>query len=313
MRSVLAVDIGGTKLASAVVEEGGGVRDRAVIETRADEGSEAVLERAVKLAEVVREKQGPAWQPSAIGVSTKGVTAEDGVMVSGMPGWSGVRVPSRLRERFPSLEVWTVNDVKAATLAELRWGALRGAANGLYVNLGTGIASGIVFDGQVVEGAHGAAGEIGYLIPSMAALEHSEELEVALGPGQELPALLEQEVGGGAIPARTKAALGTSLSMAELADRAKVDDRAASVLKGLFCQIAMWVVNVALVVDPERIVIGGGFIGSGGPLYVELRSVIARHMPFPPELAPAHFGADSALVGAGAWALERPEPVAALE
>ena len=61
------------------------------------------------------------------------------------------------------------NDVNAAAAAELRWGALRGVDIGLYVNLGTGLAAALVVGGRVVPGAHGAAGEIGYLLVDPAA------------------------------------------------------------------------------------------------------------------------------------------------
>jgi glucokinase len=82
-----------------------------------------------------------------------------------MPGWSRLRIPALLRERFPDMAISVMNDVKAATMAEMTWGALRGISHGLYFNLGTGIAAGIVAGGEILVGAHGAAGEIGYILP----------------------------------------------------------------------------------------------------------------------------------------------------
>jgi glucokinase len=77
----------------------------------------------------------------------------------------------------------------------------------------------------------------------------------------------------------------------------------AHLLAEIADEIAMWVVNVALVIDPERVVIGGGFLGWGPTLFERLGAVAEHCMPFAPELASAHFGTDSALVGAGASAL----------
>ena len=222
-------------------------------------------------------------------------------MISGMPGWSSLRMPSRLRRRFPDLVVSIMNDVKAATLAEVTWGALRGVSDGVYVNLGTGIAAGIVARGEILEGAHGAAGEIGYLLPGRAALGLSRPS--ATGP-EEVPALLEELVGGRAVPARTYHELGSELSMEQLTELSGRDEKAAAVLDDILTDLALWIVNVAIVVDPERVVIGGGFVLSPLDLCGRIRGLFDRVAVFSPEVQPAHFGADSALVGAGALALQ---------
>ena len=78
------------------------------------------------------------------------------------PGWEDLAIPAAIEEAFPALPARFGNDVKLAALAELTWGALAGVDCGVYVNLGTGIAATLVIDGRVVEGAHGAAGEVGY-------------------------------------------------------------------------------------------------------------------------------------------------------
>ena len=178
MSSVLALDIGGTKVVAAVVSADGSVRGRRVIATVPGDGADRVIERAIDLAADVREEHGAGEPLVSLGVSSKGLTREDGVLMSGMAGWSGLHIPARLRERFPDMAVSVMNDVKAATLAEMTWGALRGVSYGVYVNLGTGIAAGIVARGEILEGAHGAAGEIGYLVPGLEALGRTA------GPGR---------------------------------------------------------------------------------------------------------------------------------
>lgn len=302
---VLALDVGGTKLAAALVEADGTLRGQRMSGTSPAEGPEGVLQRALDLAEAVWQALAGPAPPRAVGLSTKGLTNEDGVQLSGMQGWSRLRIPALVRERFPTSATVIVNDVKAATRAEMTWGALRGVAHGLYVNLGTGIAAGIVAAGKLVEGAHGAAGEIGYLLPSMESLAGLRPRR----PGEEALALLEGVVGGGAVPNRTRRELGTALSMEQLIERSARDEKAASALNNLLDELAFWIANVAVVLDPERIVLGGGFLRSRSDLAERLRATLERFAPFVPDVHRAHFGADSALVGAGALALQLCQPV----
>ena len=119
MSSVLALDIGGTKLAAAIIGADGSMRGRHEISTRPEDGAEPVFVRALNLVAQVREEQAGGHPITALGVSTKGLTRDEGVLISGMPGWSDLRIPLRLRERFPDLAISIMNDVKAATLAEM--------------------------------------------------------------------------------------------------------------------------------------------------------------------------------------------------
>ena len=311
MKSVLALDIGGTKLAAAVVGADGTARGRQVIGTKPEDGADRIIDRALDLAVAVRqegqdgrhgqEQRGDDVVLTALGVSTKGITREDGVMIAGMPGWSRLHIPALLRERFPDMAISVMNDVKAATLAEMTWGALRGVRHGLYLNLGTGIAAGIVAGGELLEGTHGAAGEIGYILTDRAVLAEGGARGATLP--EDLPAPLEERLGGRAVPGRTSHELGVALTMEQLTQRAGNDEKAAALLEDILSELEFWTINVATVVDPERIVIGGGFLRSPSDLCRRARAAFERVSPFCPDVRPAHFGADSALVGAGALAL----------
>jgi glucokinase len=297
MSSVLALDIGGTKLAAAAVGADGSVRGRREIGTRPGDGAEVVFQRALDLTALVHEEQGTGEPLTALGVSTKGLTREDGVLVSGMPDWSNLRIPLRLRERFPDL---AISIMKAATLAEMTWGALQGVPHGVYFNLGTGIAAGIVSGGEILEGAHGAAGEIGYLLTGREVLgrrpQHGTNRE-------DIPAPLEELVGGRAVPERARRELGSALTMEQLTQRSGHDPKAAALLEDILAELAIWIANVAIVVDPQRVVLGGGFLRSPVDLCGRVRDVFEQALVFCPQVEPAHFWADSALVGAGALAL----------
>lgn len=295
---VLALDIGGTKLAAGIVDRSGRVRDRRVIPTGREDGADRVLERALSLVEelVANERQADRL-PLGLGVSTNGLTREDGVdLAPAVPGWSQLRIPAALHARFPQLRATVVNDVKAATRAELAWGALHGVSEGLYVNLGTGIAAGIVWRRQVIEGAHGAAGEVGYIVPSPEALADRR-------PGA---AVLEERLGGRGVEGWTATERGKAISAQELFDSSNPHVRETR--EQLIAEIALWVANVAIVVDPSRVVLGGGMIQSGSELCRRTAEILGEIAPFPIDVVPAHFGGESALLGAGAVALFAEQP-----
>lgn len=292
-RFVAALDIGGTKLAAGLVGEDGALRSKVAVSTEPERGPADVLDRALDLARAVWDDADKIGiQPAALGVATKGITKEQAVYVAGMPGWEHMRIPARVRERFPGVATAIINDVRAATLAEMTWGALKGTETGLYINLGTGFAAGVVAGAQLLPGAHDAAGEVGLMVPSRAALRNHM-------PGD---ALLERQIAGQAVPRRSMERLGVAASTEQLVELAKTDARAAALLAEIADDIGIWVTNVALVVDPERIAIGGGFLGWGPALLERIAEVVRECMPFTPEVVQAHFGAASALVGAGALA-----------
>jgi glucokinase len=289
---VLAIDIGGTKLAAGLVDRAGGVSQRREVATDPAAGAQSALDRALSLGEQLIGERGGA---PALGLSTNGLTREDGVALApAVPGWSALRIPARLRERFPGLPTAILNDVKAATLAELRWGALRGIRDGLYLNLGTGIAAGIVVGGQLCQGANGAAGEIGYLAPSPAAVDRRR-------PGE---ALLEERLGGRGVATWASAELGRPVTMADLFVPESGDERLARLRGRLLEEICFWVANVAVVLDPQRVAVGGGLMRAASSLCAQIERAIARVGPFAVGVVPARFGAESSLLGAGAIAFD---------
>ncbi len=294
-REAVVLDIGGTKLAAGIVGESGRLRERRALATERTKGAERALERALDLVDdIIAAEHGAGRRLHALGVSTNGLTRETGVeLAPAVSGWSELRIPASLRARFPELPTTVINDVKAGARAEIAWGALSGVANGLYVNLGTGFAAAIIVDGLVLEGANGAAGEAGYIVPSLDELaRHSA--------GQ---AVLEERIGGRGVEAWTSAELGRAVSAAELVDLSKSDARAQELYERLVGEIGLWVANTAVVTDPSRIVLGGGMTRDGGVLRKRTQDTVNRIAPFKIEVVAARFGAESALIGAGAAAL----------
>jgi glucokinase len=290
-RRALALDIGGTKLAAAIVDDRGVPCRVTTAATDAAAGAEQALERAVSLAEsVLAAERDAGGDVVAVGVSTIGITRADQVLLApNVPGWDKLRIPARLAGAFGGLPVTVINDVKAATLAELTWGTLSGTSTGLYVNLGTGVGAGLVVGGHVVTGANGAAGEVGYLAP---AIPH----HLAEGSGP-----VEQLIGGLGAAARASQELGYPVTVADLF--AAAGDSATAVLGRLLDDIGLWVANLAVVLDPEVVSLGGGFMRTPAPVLDRVRQVTELIAPFPPVIVAARYGADAALAGAGAAAL----------
>lgn len=289
-RRALALDIGGTKIAAAIVDAEGVPRRVVTVATNATQGAAAALERAVGLAESVLSAE--EGEIVGAGVSTMGITRADGVLMApNVPGWDKLRIPARLKDAFGGLPVAVINDVKAATLAELTWGSLAGVGTGLYINLGTGVAAGLVIGGRLVDGANGAAGEFGYMattIPGHPATDTGE---------------IEQLIGGLGAAERASATLGYPVTVRDLFTAARSDGERVRALDRLLDDIGLWVANVAVVIDPEVLALGGGFMRTPDPVLQRVRQVTGLMTPFPPRVVAARYGADAALAGAGAAGL----------
>ena len=161
---IIGVDIGGTKIAAALVDPDGRVIARRQLPTPVERGAEAILEAVVKLIEALRAT---GSEITAIGVGSAGqIDSASGRVLDAnenLPGFRGLALRDYLQSAF-HLPVAVDNDVKAAALAEARLGAGRGSQQMLLVMVGTGIGGAFLVNGQVYRGAASIAGEIGHLL-----------------------------------------------------------------------------------------------------------------------------------------------------
>ena len=150
----VGVDIGGTKTAALRLSAGGDVLDRSVRPSNADEPEESLQAVELAVADVL------GADVVAIGVAAAGLVdvRRGEILFSPNFAWRNVPLGARLRERF-GLSVTMDNDATAAAWGEVRLGAARGARHALMITIGTGIGGGIVFEGTVMRGAHGFAGD----------------------------------------------------------------------------------------------------------------------------------------------------------
>ncbi|MHB1138254.1 MAG: ROK family protein [Microthrixaceae bacterium] len=162
---VVAVDIGGTKLATAVVDGAGRIVSAARAPTEGADG-EALLERLAGLIdEVIDVARGHGVDPEVIGVGCGGPMSAGGETVSplNIEQWRDFPLRARLAERY-GLDTHVDNDAKALALGEGWLGAARDSADYLAMVVSTGVGGGIVLDGRLLDGAAGNAGHIGHLI-----------------------------------------------------------------------------------------------------------------------------------------------------
>ncbi|MFC9493203.1 ROK family protein [Streptomyces sp. NPDC056975] len=273
---VLALDFGGTKTALTVADQHGTRLHDLTVETAAEHGARASLKRAVSAARTLLDGR----EPVAVGVSTIGIPGAEGVALApNIPGWEELALGHELALEFPGSELRLATDVKAAARYEHDAGALKGCDPGLYVNLGTGLAVAIVAGGTVVAGRHGASGEIGYNLRTVA--------DVGRDSGDRIP--LEDVVSGKALSRAARANRSAELAghMGEFID-----------------ELAFHLVNLAIAVDPQRIVVGGGMVRSWAALHAPLRTALDAAVPYPPQLVPAAHPYDAPLLGALALAVE---------
>ena len=291
---VVAIDFGGTKIAVATADMTGGILKQARLDTNASHGAQQVLERTTVTAHglIERTVAEVGGHCVAVGVATPGVVHNDGVLLSpNIPGWERVSLRETMRTSLRIPTVVAANDVKAAAMAEVLWGALNKADPAVFLSLGTGIAAAIVIGGQVLTGAHGAAGEIGYNLRSV--LDYS-----GAAHGR---APLEEAIGGRFIGERGSLLLGEPLSAADVF--AHADARARFLVDETLAELATHVANLAILIDPARIAVGGGLMSSGDVILRALAFRLEYAVPFPPEIVPARFLNDASLYGAIALAL----------
>jgi glucokinase len=266
-----------------------------VLATHAYQGAEQAIDRTIAAACQLVERTHAEHDGilMGIGIANMGITQEDHVLMApNVPGWDHLAILQLVQQAFPTAPVRIENDVKAAAYAELRWGALAGVDVGLYLNLGTGIAAALVVNGCVMRGAHGSAGEIAYN------LRHLHD-EIGFHQGR---APLEEFVGGRAIGERAHHLFGEPSTAKEIFQLASSNLEAQAFVDATLTEIAFHVTNLAIALDPESIVVGGGLMRSKELVLSRLNTYIKRFTPFQPIVQEAYFSHNAGLMGAIALA-----------
>ncbi len=207
-----------------------------------------------------------------MGVAVTGMVGRDGRLIvsRNLPDWEGVDIAGHLRREY-GCPVVVDNDIRMAALAEHRLGAARLVDDVIYLFAGHRVSMGLILGGELRHGRHSAAGEIGGIAFSMPVDDRRDQL-------------------------RWKSAE----SGAEVFRLAAAGDPAAKAEVGAFARgLATGVATVAMAIDPDIIVIGGGLSGAGGALLDPLREAVNAAIPVPvmPSIVASELGAESVLLG----------------
>lgn len=292
-RKILAVDLGGTKVAAAVVTPRGRILAR-VSEPVARGGKFAPVTQICALAQRLAAPGVPRQAFASVAVAVPGLVRRDGtVWAPNLRGWSRMPLAAELRRRL-RLPAMVESDRNAAVLGEAWRGAARGKSDAIVLIIGTGIGAGILSGGRLIRGAHELSGCAGWLAFSSAAraefLRCGELESRAAGPG------IARAAGS-----RHRDAQGVAAAARRGDARARKIFRDAGVQLGLACA------NLISLFDPEVIVIGGGMAGAGDLYLRDLRqTALARCQPLNAKRAKivvSKLGGDANLLGMASLAM----------
>ncbi|MGH3679479.1 MAG: ROK family transcriptional regulator [Natronosporangium sp.] len=297
-RYVLGIDVGPHRILCAVADLSGDVvghacRDVTASGTHVDllELVEATITEALKETAVQRSAL------AAVGVGTPGIVdRERGAVVRApsVPGWDSLELGSLLR-RSVDCPVHVENDVNVAVMAERWHGAGSQADDLLLLHWGSRVGAAVLVNGKLHRGAHGAAGEVGFID-----LEEEPQGVQAEGYGP-----LESAVGTTWILHRARS-LGdreSSDAVAVLTAAAGGDPRALQVIDEACARMARGLAAFVAALDPELLIVGGGIVLAGDAVLDGLRRHLARRALVVPQLELSHLGDDAVALGAVKLAL----------
>ncbi|MBV9024229.1 MAG: ROK family protein [Streptomycetaceae bacterium] len=304
---VVALDIGGTKIAGALVDGRGTLLLRAQQPTPAAEDAESVMKVVTEvLGELAVDLRRAS--ASAVGIGSAGPVDASAGTVSpvNIPGWCGFPLVERVREATGGLPVVLTGDGVAIAAAEHWQGAARGYDNALCMVVSTGVGGGFVLGGVLHPGPTGNAGHVGHISvdldgdPCPCGARGCVE-RIASGPN----------IARRALYAGWKPPEGVEATAAAVAESARAGDPVARASFERAAQaLAAGIAAAAALVEIQVAVVGGGVAGAGellfGPLREQLRRYATLSFAAGVKVVPAQLGADAGLVGAAAAAFGAP-------
>jgi len=314
---ILGIDLGGTKILTAVTDAQGRMLsyDRRV--TPAAKGRGAVIKSLLKSGRRALDQADIAASAlDAIGVATAGLSnPETGILFTSpnLTGWRDVPLRDIIEKEF-SKKTFLINDANAAALGELYFGAGRGANDFIYITISTGIGGGIIINGKLYAGSIGVAGEVGHMtIDDNGPLCNcgNRGCWETLASGTALAKEARHQIKEGAKTSILDYADGDVEKVtAEAIDKAAQagDNLAKELIIRTGYYLGVGLANLINIFNPERIVIGGGLASIGDmllePAFKEAGQRAFKQAYQKVRFVCAELGQNSAVVGAAAFALQ---------
>jgi len=305
-RYIFGIDLGGTTAKLGLFGGKGVLLEKWRIPTDIrDKGKNILPDLAASVREHLNAKQLKAENVTGIGLGVPGEVLNEKTVEPcvNLNGWGGFDVAGAF-SRLCGVSVKAINDANAAALGELWRGSAKGAQSMYFVAIGTGLGAALVISGQIVEGFHGAGGEIGHIIM------HTEEAR-AFGRGKR--GRLEQYVSASGL-VRSAALLleGTDepsllrqydeVTAKRIFTHAKQGDVLACQLTEQFAsELGQALAGISCVCDPEVIVLGGGVSAAGDYLLNAVQKAYKLYAPVATEnttIRLATLGNDAGIYGA---------------
>jgi glucokinase len=316
---LVAVDIGGTKIMTAVFSADSQMLAKNVFPTIADEGVNSVIKRLKSAIDnLLGRHELSTSRLAGIGIACAGgIDSASGIIVTSspnLPGWDGLPLRDIIEERY-GVATFLLNDASSAALGEQRYGAGQGVKNLVLVTLGTGIGGGIIIGGQLYLGARGSAGELGHMTV--------DEGGPACGCGNT--GCLEVLASGRAVAGEAvrRISQGEKSSLSDMvagkieditaeqvvAAAAAGDSLAMDVLARAAHYLGVGLVNIVNAFNPEMIILGGGMAEIGN-LFVEPAKQLVMERAFSIStqklsIVRAQLGNEAGVYGAAAYTIEQ--------
>ena len=312
---VVAIDLGGTKIALGVVSHQYQVLAREHYPTPASAGVDSVIQRIISaIGQITASANIISPQLGGISVAAAGaIDSQRGIITlsPNLSGWRDIPLGSIIEDRL-GIRTWLLNDANAAALGEHHLGAGRGVGSLIYLAIGTGIGGAIIIDGKLYTGACGGAGEIGHMTidtngprcdcGNIGCLEQ-------LAAGKAIAREAKERLGSGERSTLTEAVAGKieNITAKEVAVAAqKGDPLAGEVINSAATYLGIGMVNLVNIFNPEMIVVGGGVAKMGDLLLNPARRVVMERA-FPESVAAVRIvttelGDDAGLLGAAHFA-----------
>ena len=308
-RFVIGVDLGGTKIYTALADREGNLLAEVKVPTEAGAGTRHVIDRIIQTVAQVQREAGADGPAVALGIGAPGpLNVSTGVVYQAPNlGWHDVPLKSLLEERL-QVPVAVENDANLAALGEYMCGAGRGAKDMVYITVSTGVGGGLILNGRLYHGTGYGAGEIGHITidprgPRCNCGNYGCLEAVASGTAMAREARRLVEGGGGKAILEAAGGEREAITAGAVARAAAAGDReAGEIIAGAGRMLGIGVAGIINLLNPDTVVLGGGAMQAGPLLWEAMeREIDRRALKMSREqvrLVPAAMGSRSGLLGA---------------